>query len=226
MKPMFNASMMCMDLLNVKSQIEILNKKADMCHVDIMDGHFVRNLALSPDFLKIVRKEVQVPIDCHLMVTNPEDYIERLAQAGADYICPHAETINTDAFRIIDKIKSNGCKVGVVLNPATPISYIQTYIHLIDKLTIMNIDPGFAGQPFIKDIVYKYAEAKKLREERGYKYIIESDGSCNKNTFKILAEAGAECFVMGSTGLFNQDENLEVAWDKMVNDYYEATNTI
>lgn len=219
MKPLFNASLMCMNTLEVKNQLEILNKKADLLHVDIMDGHFVPNLALSPDFVKAISKVAKRPIDCHLMVTNPNDYIERLAEAGATYICPHAETINTDAFRIIEKIRKNGCKVGVVLNPATPLSYIEPYIHLIDKLTIMNIDPGFAGQPFIKEILYKYVEAKKLREEKGYRYIIESDGSCNKNTFKALIRSGAECFVMGSTGLFNQDEDLNLAWEKMLNDY-------
>ena len=98
------------------------------------------------------------------MVTDPDDYIESLAQAGAGYICPHAETINSDAFRIINKIRANGCKVGVVLNPATPLSYIQHYIHLVDKITIMSVDPGSAGQPFIREMLDKIAEAKRLKD--------------------------------------------------------------
>ena len=96
------------------------------------------------------------------------------------YICPHAETINADAFRIIRKVHDAGCKFGVVLNPATPLSYIQHYIHLVDKITIMSVDPGFAGQSFIREMLDKIKEAKALKEERGYHYLIEVDGSCNK----------------------------------------------
>lgn len=219
MKPMFNPSLMCMDLLEIKSQTAILNKRCDMYHVDIMDGHFVKNITLSPDFVKAFSKIALKPIDCHLMVTDPDDYIEPLAKAGAVYICPHAETINSQAFRIINKIKSYGCKVGIVLNPATPISYIKHYIHLIDKLTIMSVDPGFAGQPFIREMLDKIKEAKKLKEENGYKYLIEVDGSCNEKTFKDLSEAGTEVFIVGSSGLFNLDENLENAWDKMIENF-------
>lgn len=219
MKPLFNPSLMCMDLLNIKEQIEILNERADMYHVDIMDGHYVKNITLSPDFVKAISKVVTIPMDCHLMVTDPDDYIESLAKAGAGYICPHAETINSDAFRIINKIRANGCKVGVVLNPATPLSYIQHYIHLVDKITIMSVDPGFAGQPFIREMLDKIAEAKRLKEEKGYKYIIEVDGSCNMGTFKDLTEAGTECFIVGSSGLFNLDEDLAIAWDKMIDNY-------
>lgn len=224
MKPLFNPSLMCMDLLNIKEQIEILNERADMYHVDIMDGHFVKNITLSPDFVKAISKVVKIPMDCHLMVTDPDDYIESLAKAGAGYICPHAETINSDAFRIINKIRANGCKVGVVLNPATPLSYIQHYIHLVDKLTIMSVDPGFAGQPFIREMLDKIAEAKRLKEEKGYKYIIEVDGSCNAGTFKDLAASGTECFIVGTSGLFNLDEDLTVAWDKMIENFNACVN--
>ena len=189
-----------------------------------MDGHFVKNITLSPDFVKAISKAVKIPMDCHLMVTDPDDYIESLAQAGAGYICPHAETINSDAFRIINKIRANGCKVGVVLNPATPLSYIQHYIHLVDKITIMSVDPGFAGQPFIREMLDKIAEAKRLKEEHGYKYIIEVDGSCNANTFKDLAAAGTECFIVGSSGLFNLDEDLTIAWDKMIETFNACVN--
>lgn len=139
MKPMFNPSLMCMDLLNIKEQLQILNTRADFFHVDIMDGHYVKNITLSPDFCRAIRPVCQIPLDCHLMVTTPDDFIEPLAKAGAGYICPHAETINADAFRIVNKIHSLGCKVGVVLNPATPVSYIRHYIHLLDKVTVMTV---------------------------------------------------------------------------------------
>lgn len=222
MELMFSPSLMCMDLLNIKDQIAILNERADFYHVDIMDGHFVKNITLSPDFVKAISPVCSIPLDCHLMVTDPDNYIDSLAAAGAGYICPHAETINSDAFRIINRIKNAGCKVGVVLNPATPLSYIKHYIHLLDKITIMSVDPGFAGQPFIREMLDKITEAKRLKEENGYKYLIEVDGSCNVKTFKELIEAGTEVFIVGSSGLFSLDEDLTKAWDKMISNVKEA----
>ena len=218
MKPMFNPSLMCMDLLNIKEQLQILNTRADMFHVDIMDGHYVKNITLSPDFCRAVHPVCRIPLDCHLMVTTPEDFIEPLAHAGAGYICPHAETINADAFRMVHKIRSLGCRVGVVLNPATPVSYIQHYMHLLDKVTVMTVDPGFAGQPFIREMLDKIRELKILKEKKGYEYLIEVDGSCNERTFGDLAEAGTEVFIVGSSGLFNLDQDLIKAWEKML--YY------
>lgn len=214
-KSKFSPSLMCMDLLNIKDQVEFLNQKADFYHVDIMDGHFVKNITLSPDFVKMLSSISTIPIDCHLMVTDPDDYIESLAKAGAGYICPHAETINAEAFRIINKIKAQNCKVGVVLNPATPLSSIQHYIHLLDKITIMSVDPGFAGQPFIREMLDKIKEAKKIKEQNGYHYLIEVDGSCNEKTYKELYDAGVEVFIVGSSGLFGLDKDLPTAWDKM-----------
>lgn len=224
MKPMFNPSLMCMDLLNIKEQLQILNTRADMFHVDIMDGHYVKNITLSPDFCKAIRPVCRIPLDCHLMVTTPDDFIEPLAKAGAGYICPHAETINADAFRIVNKIRSLGCRVGVVLNPATPVSYIQHYIHLLDKVTVMSVDPGFAGQPFIREMLDKIRELKTLKEEKGYGYLIEVDGSCNEKTFGDLAGAGTEVFIVGTSGLFNLDEDLAKAWDKMIDNFNRAVN--
>ena len=220
-KMMFSPSLMCMDLLYLKEQVEILNERADFYHVDIMDGHFVKNITLSPFFVSTLKRISKLPIDVHLMTEYPDDYIEELAKSGADYICPHAETINKDAFRIINKIKSFGCKAGIVLNPATPIEWIKYYIHLLDKITVMTVDPGFAGQPFIPEMLDKIKELKELKEKNGYNYLIEVDGSCNERTFDILTEAGAEVLIVGSSGLFNLDSDLPKAWDKMI-EIYEA----
>lgn len=206
---------MCMNLMELKNQIEVLNTKADFLHVDIMDGHFVKNITLSPMFIEQIKSHAKPPIDAHLMVENPTDFIDMLAKAGADYITLHAETINKDAFRTIAHIRSKNCKVGVVLNPATPLSYTAHYLDLIDKLTILTVDPGFAGQKFIANMLDKISEAKKIREEKGYSYLIEIDGSCNENTFERLAKAGGEVFILGSSCLFNLDSDLEKAWDKM-----------
>jgi D-allulose-6-phosphate 3-epimerase len=220
-KMMFSPSLMCMDLLSMKEQVEILNERADFYHVDIMDGHFVKNITLSPFFVSTLKRVSKIPIDVHLMTEYPDDYIEELAKSGADYICPHAETINKDAFRIINKIKGFGCKTGIVLNPATPVEWIKYYIHLLDKITVMTVDPGFAGQPFIPEMLDKIKELKELKEKNGYNYLVEVDGSCNERTFDILTEAGAEVLIVGSSGLFNLDSDLPKAWDKML-EIYEA----
>ncbi|BBM35352.1 D-allulose 6-phosphate 3-epimerase [Pseudoleptotrichia goodfellowii] len=215
-KMKFSPSLMCMDLTKFKEQVDILNERADFYHVDIMDGHFVKNITLSPFFVEQLNKITKLPIDVHLMVEFPGDYIDELAKSGATYICPHAETINKDAFRVINKIKSLGCKAGVVLNPSTPVEWIKYYIHLVDKITIMTVDPGFAGQPFIPEMLEKIKELKKIKEENNYSYLIEIDGSCNERTFKRLTSAGAEVLIVGSSGLFNLEEDLVVAWNKMI----------
>ena len=167
-KAEFSPSLMCMDLLELKEQVAFLNGKADLYHVDIMDGHFVKNITLSPDFVRVLSRIATKPIDCHLMVTNPEDYVESLARAGAGYITPHAETIGNQAFRIIRAIRDAGCKVGVAVSPATPLGMLESYLHLLDKLTIMTVDPGFAGQPFIREMLDKIALAARQKGEQAY----------------------------------------------------------
>lgn len=223
MKVEFSASLMCMDFLKAKEQIEIMNDKLDMYHIDIMDGHFCKNITLSPDLIKVFHTVAKKPMDVHLMTTEPMDWIEIVAKAGATYISPHCETINTNAFRVMNLIKSLGCKTGVVLNPATPLSYVAPYLDRVDLLTIMSVDVGFAGQAFIEEVIDKIKEARHLREEKGYTYKIQIDGSCNKKTFKQLADAGAEVFILGSSGLFGLDEDLNKACSQMVMDFEEAT---
>lgn len=223
-KMQFSPSLMCMDLTKFREQVEILNERADYYHVDIMDGHFVKNITLSPFFVEQLNKISTIPLDVHMMVEYPSDYIDELAKAGAYYIVPHAETINKDAFRVINKIESVGCKVGVALNPATIVDSIKHYIHRLDKITVMTVDPGFAGQPFIAEMLDKIKELKDLREKHGYKYLIEIDGSCNERTFKRLTDAGADILIVGSSGLFNLDSDLTVAWDKMMEIYDRETS--
>ncbi|MGB9095449.1 D-allulose 6-phosphate 3-epimerase [Erwinia sp.] len=215
MRTKISPSLMCMNLMEIKQQLAVLNTRADFLHVDIMDGHYVKNITLSPFFIEQIRPYTPVAIDVHLMVEEPTHFIEAVAKAGADYICPHAETINRDAFRVINQIRSLNKKVGVVLNPATPVSFIHHYIHLLDKITIMTVDPGYAGQPFIPEMVKKIAELKALKQQHGYSYLIEIDGSCNEKTYSTLLDAGAEVLIVGTSGLFNLDDDLEKAWDSM-----------
>lgn len=223
MKPLFNPSLMCMDFLDMRNQAEILNTRCDMYHADVMDGHYVKNITLSPDFIRAFHTVAKKPIDCHLMVTDPDLFLEPLAKAGAAYLCVQAETVNRDAFRIFNKIEALGCKTGVVLNPATPLEFVRHYLDRIDILTIMTVDPGFAGQPFIPEMLRKIREAREFKEKHGCKYKIEVDGSCNERTFKALRDAGAEIFIVGTSGLFSKDRDLKTAWDKMLADFRNAT---
>ena len=215
MRIQISPSLMCMNLMEIKQQLAVLNSRADFLHVDIMDGHYVKNITLSPFFIEQIRPHTPVAIDVHLMVEQPTDFIEAVAKAGADYICPHAETINRDAFRVINLIRSLGKKPGVVLNPATPVSFIHHYLHLLDKITVMTVDPGYAGQPFIPEMVEKIQELSALKRAHGHHYLIEIDGSCNQRTYRTLLEAGAEVLIVGTSGLFNVHDDLTTAWTMM-----------
>ncbi|MEG3109674.1 MULTISPECIES: D-allulose 6-phosphate 3-epimerase [unclassified Pantoea] len=215
MRIQISPSLMCMNLMEIKQQLSVLNSRADFLHVDIMDGHYVKNITLSPFFIEQIRPHTPVAIDVHLMVEHPNDFIEAVAKAGADYICPHAETINRDAFRVINHIRSLGKKVGIVLNPATPVSFIHHYIHLLDKITVMTVDPGYAGQPFIPEMVQKIQELKALKLAHGHRYLIEIDGSCNQRTYSTLLDAGAEVLIVGTSGLFTIHDDLATAWTMM-----------
>ncbi len=226
MRTQISPSLMCMNLMEIKQQLAVLDTRADFLHIDIMDGHYVKNITLSPFFIEQIRPHTKVALDVHLMVEEPTDFIEAIAKAGADYICPHAETINRDAFRVINQIRSLGKKVGVVLNPATPVSFIHHYIHLLDKITVMTVDPGYAGQPFISEMVKKIEELRDLKARHGYGYLIEIDGSCNQRTYRTLLEAGAEVLIVGTSGLFNLHENLENAWEQMMGNIEQAKDEL
>ncbi|HEY0209597.1 D-allulose 6-phosphate 3-epimerase [Acerihabitans sp.] len=226
MRTHISPSLMCMNLMEIKQQLAVLDSRADFLHIDIMDGHYVKNITLSPFFIEQIRPHTQVAIDVHLMVEKPTDFIEVIAKAGADYICPHAETINRDAFRVINQVRALGKKVGVVLNPATPVSFIHHYIHLLDKITVMTVDPGYAGQPFISEMTGKIAELRDLKARQNYRYLIEIDGSCNQRTYGTLLAAGAEVLIVGTSGLFNLHNNLETAWDLMMDDIGGAKSAL
>lgn len=221
--PIFSASLMCMNMLEMKEQFRVLNERIQMYHVDIMDGHFCKNITLSPDFVKVCATVAKRPIDVHLMVEHPGDYIDQLIACGAAVISPHAETINVDAFRTIDKVKSAGCQMGVVLNPATPLSAVSHYLNHIDLLTIMTVDVGYSGGKFVPEMLEKIREAVRIREERGLQYVIQVDGACNAANFKAMDEAGAEAYVVGNTGLFAMDPDLKKAADILYENFSRET---
>lgn len=215
MKEKISPSLICMDLLEAGGQLKIMDRYADYLHIDIMDGQFVPTLGLYPGFVEAVRRGSHLPIDCHLMVKNPMDYIESMAAMGAGTIVPHAEAIVTGAFRVLDRIKECGCRPGVAVNPATSLRVVLPYIKRIERLTIMTIEPGYPGAPFIGEMVEKVREAARLRCELELEYEIEMDGSLCEDNLKELREAGCDVFVAGTASLFGKGRDLEGAFHEL-----------
>ena len=217
-------SLMTMDLDKFKEQISFLDKKVDSFHIDIMDGHFVPNLSLSPWFITEARKLTAKEMSAHLMVTDPTFWVQQLIDVKCDVICIPAENTNGIAFRLIDQIHDAGLKAGVVLNPETPLSVIEPYMELLDKITIMTVDPGFAGQKFQIKMLDKIVELRRLREENeNYHYEIELDGSTNKAHWKAIYDARPDVYIIGRSGLFGLTDDIEASWNQMVDEFEETT---
>jgi ribulose-phosphate 3-epimerase len=181
---------------------------ADWLHVDVMDGHFVPNLTIGPLIVEAIRPHTQLPLDCHLMVSRPEDWVDSFAKAGADYITVHAEaTAHLD--RLLRHIRSLGCKAGVSLNPATPVSAIEEVLDLVDLVLVMSVNPGFGGQKFIESVLTKVERLAKLRGER--KYVIQIDGGISAQTIGKSYQAGVDCFVAGSAVFSSKDRAQAIA---------------
>ncbi|MBF7019774.1 ribulose-phosphate 3-epimerase [Staphylococcus sp. 18_1_E_LY] len=222
----FSPSLMTMDLDKFKEQITFLNNHVDSYHIDIMDGHYVPNITLSPWFIEQVKKISDVPISTHLMVTNPTQWVDQLIEIGSEYICIHAEVMNGIAYRLINKVHDAGLKFGVVLNPETKIDVITPYIDLVDKITIMTVDPGFAGEKFIDSTLDKIRHLRDLRYTNNFNYLIEMDGSSNKDTFYKIQKANPDIYILGRSGLFGLDENIEKAWNTMLQDFNDTKQHI
>lgn len=202
-------SLMCMNLTTVAEHIKKLNSFTDNYHIDIMDGHYVRNLALSVDFIKAIRPLTNKTIDAHLMVDNPEDYINDLIAAGTDLINIHAEKLDGQAFRLIDLIKQSDRQVGVVINPEENIADISQYLNLVDMVTVMTVDPGYAGQKFIKEALLTISQLKDYRKQNSLHFEIQIDGSCNAETYSELKTAGSDILVLGSSGFFGYSQDID-----------------
>lgn len=180
---------------------------ADYIHVDVMDGHFVPNITIGPLIVDSIRPITKLPLDVHLMIENPDQYIEDFAKAGADYITVHVEACR-HLHRTIHLIKSLGVKAGVVLNPATPVQLIEPIIEDIDMVLLMSVNPGFGGQKFISSVLSKIKQVKEMSEKKGLNLEIEVDGGVNEETALLCVEAGATVLVAGSA-VFNQSDRRE-----------------
>lgn len=197
-----SASMMCTDFYCLEDVLfELKQAKVDALHFDIMDGHFVPNITLGPDFVRSLRGKTDLPFDIHLMVQNPDNYLDIFAEVGSNIIIFHTESC-VYPFRTIKQIRAHGLKVGVALNPATSLSAVEYILDQVDLVLIMTVEPGFAGQDFISSMVYKVRALRDIIFQRKIEIKIEVDGHIDKNTIPALAKAGANIFVGGSSGLF------------------------
>ena len=191
-------SILSADFANLQRDVEFVEKHgADYIHIDVMDGQFVPNITFGPNVVKALRPVTKLPLDVHLMIVNPEAYIDAFAEAGSDIIGVHVEATQ-HIHRAIQMIKAKGVKAEVVLNPGTPVEAIQHVLSMVDQVLVMTVNPGFGGQSFIEEMLEKISVLNELKQAFGYHYDIQVDGGISPETAKRCKEAGANVFVAGS----------------------------
>ncbi|WP_019777370.1 ribulose-phosphate 3-epimerase [Streptococcus sobrinus] len=211
-------SILAADYANFAQELKRIDEtSADYVHIDIMDGQFVPNISFGADVVASLRKHSKLVFDCHLMVVEPERYVDAFAQAGADIMTIHVEATK-HIHGALQKIKKAGLKAGVVINPGTPVSALEPVLSLVDQVLIMTVNPGFGGQTFIPEMLDKVKQVATWREEGGYAFDIEVDGGVDDKTIKACQEAGANVFVAGSylfkaSDLTSQVQTLRDALD-------------
>lgn len=208
-------SILSADLSNLAQQIRMVEiGGADWIHCDIMDGHFVPNITFGPVVVKAAKRFTKLPLDVHLMIKNPDNYLEDFRNAGADIISVHFEEV-VHLNRTITTIKELGAKAGVVINPSTPVALLKDIAEYIDLLLIMTVNPGFGGQSFISNSERRITETVELRKSLNANFLIEVDGGINNETIKQTLKAGCDVFVAGSS-IFHTD-NISAATAELKN---------
>jgi ribulose-phosphate 3-epimerase len=170
---------------------------AHVIHVDVMDGHFVPNLTIGPPVVKSLRKVTDLPLDCHLMIENPDEFIPVFADSGVNWISVHQEACQ-HLNRTLHLVKSHGCLAGVVINPATPVETLSEVLDIVDYVLVMSVNPGFGAQKFIPSTMHKMRRLAEIRSQRGLDYRIEVDGGVALDTVADVVRAGAEILVAGN----------------------------
>jgi len=208
-------SILAADLSNLSQQIRLVEMAgADWIHCDIMDGHFVPNLTFGSLIVKAAKNSTKLPLDVHLMIENPDKYLEEFIDAGAKNITVHQETV-IHLNRTISRIHELGIKAGVSINPSTPINTLTEIAEYVDLILIMSVNPGFGGQSFIPNSLKKIKEAVELRKKLNARFLIEMDGGIDLTTIKPALDAGCDVFVVGSS-IFGAD-NISAATAELKN---------
>lgn len=209
-------SLLASDLLRIGDDVRACERAgADVLHVDVMDGHFVPPITFGPAFVQQLKRITSMPLDVHLMVTNPDHQVEQFAEAGADWISVHAE-VAPHLHRTLARIKSHGCKAGVVLNPATPLEYAFEAAGESDFILLMSVNPGYGGQSFIPSFLTRCERLRTWLDANGHSNVqIEVDGGIKIDNARQAVDAGASILVSGS-GLFAGDLGANIAEMKKV----------
>jgi ribulose-phosphate 3-epimerase len=195
---LLSPSILSSDFSDLKNQLRILELgNADWIHLDIMDGNFVPNLTFGPIIVEAINKLTNLPLDTHLMISKPDEFLEDFVKAGSDVLTVHQEAV-IHLHRTIMRIKSLGVKAGVSINPATPVCAIENILDEIDLVLVMSVNPGFGGQKFISSSLRKISELRNHKEKNNYQYLIEVDGGIDIDNVKMILEAGADVIVAGA----------------------------
>ncbi|RPA69624.1 ribulose-phosphate 3-epimerase [Cyclobacteriaceae bacterium YHN15] len=198
-------SILAADFANIQKEVEMLNaSEADYIHVDIMDGVFVPNISFGFPVMEAIKKHAKKPLDVHLMIVNPDQYLEAFKKAGAETISVHYEACN-HLHRTLQAIRQLGCKVGVALNPHTPVESLEDIIEEIDLVCVMSVNPGFGGQKFIGSTYSRVRKLKSIIDRKGVSTLIEIDGGVNQVNAPLLKEAGADILVAGNFVFSSED---------------------
>lgn len=204
--PMLAPSILSADFSNLGQAVEMIEKNnGSLVHIDVMDGSFVPEITYGQPVIRSIRSFTKLPFDVHLMVNNPENHLESFAKAGADYLTFHIEATN-HSHRLVQMIHEMGKKAGVAVCPGTPVSALLEIAKTADIILVMTVNPGWGGQTIIPSCVDKVVELKKLREEKGYNYLISVDGGINSSTLDSVLKAGSDIIVSGSA-FFNGSLN-------------------
>ncbi len=214
-KSILAPSILAADLSNLAQQIRMVELSgANWIHCDIMDGHFVPNITFGPIIVKAARSVTKLPLDVHLMIENPDDYLEDFIKAGANSVTVHEEAV-IHLNRTISEIKNLGAKAGVAINPSTPVSALEDIAEYVDLVLIMSVNPGFGGQSFISNSLRKVTEVAELRKRRNANFLIEIDGGIDTTTARPAIDAGCDVLVAG-TSIFKSN-NISAATIELIN---------
>ena len=198
-------SILSADFTRLGDEIKAVEQAgADYIHIDVMDGHFVPNITIGPMIVEAVKRVTDLPLDVHLMISDPDNFIDDFAKAGADILTVHAETVN-HLHRTVQYIKAKGMNPGVSLNPATPLDILEYILDDLDLVLLMTVNPGFGGQKFIPAVIPKIKQLREMVDKRNLKTEIEVDGGIGPDSISPVSSAGADVFVAGSAIFYSED---------------------